>query len=413
MKKILFCIMLYLTTSSALALQGAANQGNFLVLSDIHLNMSSTHPMEINPTKENDDNDLDFATYEELINQLEAQIKSRLIDQPNFILILGDIAGHERPNRESVVQNESKVLEILTQHFPHTPILYTFGNNDSLTVNYGPFYSKNAINEMHSPYDIAKTYAGWKNGFLSTGTVCINNNTNYPCINDEDTNFGFYSAYIASGLRLISVNSVLFSKKRRNVDAKDALKQLSWLEQQLNEAEKKDEAVLITMHIPPGRNVYNHNKFWKDENLEQFLQLVKDYKNVIIGILVSHTHNEEWKIIKDKKDHDLAGIYFTPGLSTSHGNAPSVKIFYYALNTNHWFLSNYHTFYFYNNNSGVALESLYEYKNYYCNKENDLDLNYCFPFLTPEKMKKYYTAGNPNYAGIMRSKDDVYLYVKK
>ena len=40
------------------------NENNFLVISDIHLDKSSTHVMEISPSKGNRENDLDQGKFE-------------------------------------------------------------------------------------------------------------------------------------------------------------------------------------------------------------------------------------------------------------------------------------------------------------------------------------------------------------
>jgi sphingomyelin phosphodiesterase acid-like 3 len=80
------------------------------------------------------------------------------------------------------------------------------------------------------------------------------------------------------------------------------------------------------MHIPPGKNVYDNSSFWLPKEEAIFFKIISRYHDRIIGILVAHTHAEELKIIKDVSNKNINGVYFTAA-STTHGNAPSVKIF--------------------------------------------------------------------------------------
>jgi len=158
---------------------------------------------------------------------------------------------------------------------------------------------------------------------------------------------------------------------------------------------------------------HDHSNFWLPEEQTVFLKLIKLYQGTIIGILASHTHAEELKIIKDELNKNIAGVYFIAALSTSHGNEPSVKTFYFSKNNQQWLISNYETFHFTMNNSNMIFSKLYDYTNYYCDNLKNDDLSNCLINITPDKMKKYFSAGNPNYGGIMRSPDDIVLIAKE
>jgi sphingomyelin phosphodiesterase acid-like 3 len=390
----------------------ASQKNNFLVIADIHLNQASSHVMEISPSKNNNENDLDQLTFEKLITDVNKNIKNGLVPKPNVIIMLGDILGHVRSS-DNILKNESAVFNVLKTNFPSTPIFYTFGNNDSLVADYGPFKNADSPDEYKSPYDVAKLTAGWSNGFLSTGTLCENTKNIFPCIITEDTTNGYYSAYLKSSLRLLSLNSVLFSPRRTLVSEEDAMKQLQWFEEQLKLASQNQESVLITMHIPPGNNVYDHSHFWLPEEQTVFLKIVKKYQHTIIGLLGAHTHAEELKIIRDVSNKKMNGVYFVAGLSTSHGNQPSVKTFYFSRHRGQWLLSNYETFQFSIENSNVLLSKLYDYKNYYCEPQEKKSLFRCLNKLTADKMKKYFSVGNQNYSGTMNSPEDINLLVQE
>lgn len=386
-------------------------ENNFLVISDIHLDTSSKHIMEICPSKNTEKNDLDQSTFEKLISTISDHIKNGTIAKPRFIILLGDVVGHIRVHSKSAIESESVVFNTLKKRFPDIPIFYTFGNNDSLKVNYGPFRDQAQSTSLKSPYDVAKIKGSWNNGFLSTGTMCVNKKGDFPCILTEDNINGFYSAYLKPKFRLISLNTILFSPKRTYLTKQDAMTQLQWLSHQLKSAEEQRESVLIAMHIPPGNNVYDHSSFWLQEEQTVFLKLIKRYQNNITGILSSHTHAEELKIIKDELNKNIAGVYFTAALSTSHGNAPSLKTFYFSKNDNgQWLLSNYETFHFVMNHSNIIFSKLYDYTHYYCDHLDNNNMLNCLGNITPEKMKKYFSAGNPHYDGIMRAPDDIVVY---
>ncbi len=375
-------------------------------MSDIHLDQTTTHVMDISPLKADRRNDLDYLTYERLISEVDYNIKSGIVAQPKFILILGDIVGHTRYSSETTLENETTVFKVLKDTFPNTPILYTFGNNDSLKINYGPFIDSGR-SEYKSPYDVAKKAAGWSNGFLSTGILCAEQ-SNYPCMISEDTTNGYYAAYLESHFRLISLNSVLFSVHRKTTE-QEANNQLKWLESQLELAKTNQESVLIAMHVPPGNNILDHSGFWSTKDQVVFLKLMKTYQHIITGLLASHTHTEELKIIQDNTQNNIAGIYLAPGLSTSHGNEPSVKTFYFSRENEQWQLSNYEVFHFSLDKANLVFNKLYDYLSYYCiNQENKL--SQCLSHVTAEKMDKYLAAGNKNYAGgVIRSLKDIIL----
>ncbi|WP_231861985.1 metallophosphoesterase [Legionella hackeliae] len=379
-------------------------ENNFLVLSDIHLDLASTRPMDITPSKYNGNNDLDYATFERLISEIDNNIKNGTVAPPEFILILGDIVGHTRSTSESAAESEVVVFRMLKDTFPNTPIFYTFGNNDSLKSNYGPF--KDDTRDYKTPYDIAK-YAGWINGFLSTGVACQKSDS-YPCLINEEVSYGYYSAYLKPQLRLISLNTVQFSPNRKTTQH-DALNQLTWLESQLKIAAAQQETVLLSMHIPPGNNMVDHSNFWLSKEQTAFLKLINRYQKTIVGLLASHTHTEELRVIKDSSQNTIAGVYFVPGLSTSHGNEPSIKTFYLANKDERWQLSNYEVFHFSELSSNLLFSKLYDYANYYCNPQ-ETGLLACLGNVTVDKIDKYFAAGNRNYTGgMLHSPSDMVL----
>lgn len=399
MNKLLFIFLLSLTFS-AYAFSTDRTPENFLVISDPHLNTHVSHQMDINPAKQDQNNDLDKTTFNTLLKTLTQETT---LPKPKFILLLGDIVGHERLTETTVFDSETEVFEKLKTHFPDIPIFYIFGNNDSFDANYGPF----TTSPNKSPYLVA-TLSGWQNGFLSSGTLC-EKEKHFPCLLNEDANNGYYSAYLEPKLRLIALNTVLFSPRRVNVTEQDAQIELAWLEKQLVAAESNQESVLLAMHIPPGNNVYDHSSFLLPNDNAALLKIIQAYKHIIIGSLASHTHMEELKILKNVNNQIIGDVLFTAGLSTSHGNAPTVKTFYLAKNDTAWELTNYQTFHF---TDTKTLQSLYNYNQTYCESQTKSNIMRCLDKVTLDKFKSYFSAGNPNFAGEIKSPEDIFIEIK-
>ena len=382
---------------------------NFLVISDVHLDSASTHTMHFSPDKPSSKDDLDASTFKQLLKSLHQNMQQGVIPTPKFILFLGDIVGHDRSSSHAVFDSEKSVFHTLSQQFPTTPIFYTFGNNDSFLINYGPFTSPSTHKKGPTPLDVAQKSGHWSRHFLSTGIQCQTDPSIFPCLISENTINGYYSAYIEAHFRLISLNTVLFSPQRIGIQEDDMMPQLKWLASQLEAAQSNHDAVLFTMHIPPGKNVYDNSSFWMPKEEAEFLRLIKKYRHSIIGILAGHTHKDEIKVIQDAASQPITGVYLTPALSTSHGNAPAVRTFTYAKQPSQWQLTNYDTFYFIKNiKSIIQLKKLYDYHAYYC-KAQETNLTECLKNISANQMQKYFSAGNDNYHEIIHTPQNIII----
>ena len=375
----------------------AATQDNFLVITDIHLNLNAKQRMELYPKKFSHKNDLDQQTFIELIKATHNGIQKNIIVKPNFILILGDINTHKRINN-SPDSNEAYVFKKLQQEFSNTPLIYVYGNNDSPQRNYGRFTWR-----KQSPYTTATDKANWKNGFLNTGKLC-KADTGYPCISSQNLQHGYFSALIMPKLRLISLNSVLFSINNKFISP--ARHELNWLEQQLQTAALSNEQVIIAMHIPPGYNIYDKSPLWRSKDLARFKRIITKQQAIIIAMLSSHTHKDELKIYTTKQNK--IGIFATAALSTSHGNSPSVKTFYLTKNHKHWQVDNFTTYKFNLTKQQLIPAKLYDFKAEYC-QTNTQNINQCLYNLNLETLQKFMNVGNPNFKETINAPQNIFL----
>lgn len=351
--------LLFLFTINCFASQ------NFLVISDIHLNNRTKHKMLLAPKINTIRNDLDLTTYSALIKLSKKRINEGLINKPSFILLLGDLQSHKR-YKNDVTISESIVFKTISETFTNTPIIYIFGNNDSPQKNYGKFIYNNI-----SPFSIAQNTSAWKNGFLSTGIICSKKKI-YPCLKSQNQKNGYFTVKLNSKLKLIGLNSVLFSIN--NNFKKDAEDEINWLTKQLKLAKQKHEQILIAMHIPPGYNIYNNQEFWRKNEFDRFAQITNKYSGVIIGMLTGHTHQDEIKILTTSSSK--IGLYSTPSLSTAYGNSPIIKNFIISKDAKKWHISNYITYKFITQNHLLDLAKIYDFQKIYCDT-NTNNINLC------------------------------------
>ena len=105
------------------------------------------------------------------------------------------------------------------------------------------------------------------------------------------------------------------------------------------------------MHVPPGLNGYEtfrehkNSYMWEDADLENdFLQVIHDYNNCIIGMLSSHTHMDGMSLLRNPSKDSVTGILLSiPGIAPGHGNNPAIKMIYY--NPTSFALTNFSIFY--------------------------------------------------------------------
>lgn len=377
---------------------------NFLVITDVHLNQNLLHTMNWTPRSFLILNDLDKKSFEDLMDSIVEEIKKERIPKPKFVLYLGDMTGHIRIGKQFIWENELAFFNKFTQAFPDIPILYTFGNNDSFVSNYGPFLSADKNTELKTPLDVAVSTGKWHNGFISRGeALCDVRSHQFPCMLSQNQMDGYYAAYIEPKLRFIDLNTVALSKGLFSQIPPDAEAQLNWLEQQLQAAKTNRESVMIAMHIPIGKALYNDQAFLMPAANQRLIELFQRYHSIIMGVLAAHTHMDEMKLLQDKEGNNLVGVYLTPALSTSHGNAPAIRSYAYTFLKDQWQLVDYTTFYFdLDSLNPYLLQKLYNYNEVYCHSKQQIMKN-CLSQVSMSSIEKYYTAGNnktrihPNY----------------
>lgn len=263
--------------------------------------------------------------------------------KPDFIIFTGDLLAHmfnqryvmatgdtSRSGLESfIAKTFTTFADQVAQVFPGVPVYLCLGNNDSYEGDYmvapgGRFLKDSA--EI------------WASRLLPQPALRQEFLAQYP-------QAGYFSLSLSSSLRLVSLNSVLFSVKYPKDPAgrQAALGQLDWLEEQLSQARAASQKVLLLAHIPPGVNVYNTlrdpensatrmrrvTSFWAPEYTERFKAIVRAQADTLLATLCGHTHMDDFRLFSMPGQVASGFLHIIPALSPQFGNNPGFQVFSY------------------------------------------------------------------------------------
>ena len=311
----------------------------FLFFSDIHLNTAS------DSTAYGLDTGMGLWTI--FLAKVDSILGSG--NAPEFAVYTGDLPAHYScsegcylpPNER---QNHNKDLatiltglrDLFTKH--HIPFFYVPGNNDALAGDYYSFADENQLTPLSLVSESVNPYPALNINLSGNIAPCMVSNT-HP-------NMGYYSAKPVEGLRIIGLNTVIYSKKFLTVDSTnqtdDGNEEMNWLAAELNDAEVKGDKVYIAMHIPPGTDAYKHNKTPDKSSMwvrlpnqpvsweNRFLALVSHHQTAIAGIFYGHTHMDELRRLYDSTGRHITAVAISsPGVTPQHNNNPGFKLVEY------------------------------------------------------------------------------------
>jgi len=313
-----------LSTLALCSMHLLAQQKNpsFLLISDIHLDT------ETPATQPYQDPGMDLW---KAAQQKATEVAKQ--SDVQFILCLGDLPAHYScmgscylapgkrfKHNEDISQALAGLHGIAAK--AGKPLFYIPGNNDAIAGNYYSF----ADERGQTPISLAQA-----NPYFFPAIVPSNADTP-PCIvSNPHPTAGYYSAWPVKGIRLIALNTVIYSPKFEAVDGNSQMtlgdEQMTWLAAQLKEAEANKEKVYIAMHIPPGLD-YKKNPMWANSMPweRQLLSLCTQYQSIIAGILFGHTHMDEIRRLYDSTGKQITEVAISaPGISPNHKTNPAIK----------------------------------------------------------------------------------------
>ncbi len=276
--------------------------------------------------------DTNYVLFKSLLEKLQ---KITQQNNPQFVLILGDFLDHhlqknytkysQDKSNAGYIQFVKKTMQFLTyklnQTFPSTNIYPAVGNVD----NYGNDYS-------------VVPQGDFLENMTSVWSSFIKDKVNKDFFLKEFKTGGYYAVNINQSEKIIVLDTVLFSPRSQNSEVRFvAKKQLDWLRTQLREAKKNHQSILIACHIPVGIDIYFSStmpykiikNFWMGRYTKEFLKIMKEYSDVVVGILPGHVHLDLFQFTIAGKDGAVIPMIFTPSISPIFGNNPAIKIFNY------------------------------------------------------------------------------------
>eukprot|EP00747_Dinoflagellata_sp_TGD_P122058 gnl/TRDRNA2_/TRDRNA2_173542_c2_seq2.p1 gnl/TRDRNA2_/TRDRNA2_173542_c2~~gnl/TRDRNA2_/TRDRNA2_173542_c2_seq2.p1 ORF type:complete len:620 (-),score=65.58 gnl/TRDRNA2_/TRDRNA2_173542_c2_seq2:252-2009(-) len=282
-------------------------------------------------------------------------------ERPEFGFFTGDLPSHQL----SCQRHQLDVIEIVIKHLaehlkPTVGTVYpAMGNND-----YFPNY--NISLEPNSPWQelIASIYA--KHGFLEDEQLWTFRRG------------GFYSANPKPGLKIIVLNTVVWSMKLLDWDAApkshvhhipdpdegsyvgpdsplpgaddsgwefdkdvadkkifvpchkrpaDPYGQLSWWKGELHKARLLGERVIIAGHVPPGNKVGDNN--FCPQHTSDFEDITREYQDIIEVQLYGDHSNDEFRMVWSKEPgaEAISAILVSAGVTPRKHCNPSWRMF--------------------------------------------------------------------------------------
>lgn len=259
--------------------------------------------------------------------------------QPDFIIYTGDFLAHgfnEKFRETTGITGQSdlhafidKTLAFMvariTHYYPDTPVYFTLGNNDSYQGDYllqagGQFLHNSS--RVFSP-------------FFQSGPGLDSFQNTYP--------LGGQYRVDAPGnrqLRILSFNSIYFSRFAPESSDSAALDQLQWLERELIRADRDNQQVWLIFHTPPGidvfatRNGQKDNGFpekavylIKEDFLSRFTRIISRHEDTVSAAFAGHIHRDAFRLIKGV-DQQVAPVLIIPAITPVYGNNPAYRIVY-------------------------------------------------------------------------------------
>ncbi len=259
---------------------------------------------------------------------------------PDFIIITGDFISHNFEEvyqdltgvnntdsfKKFIIKTERFITDQLAKKYPNTPILPVLGNNDGFCGDYhieanGSFLKffaqlwKPRLQNMYGIQDFENTFS--KGGYYAVAMP-------------------WDSTQVFIGLNTNFFSPGHYNNKHKNycttsIPTKNAAnEQITWLKGMLAKCKAQNKKVWMAYHIPPGIDVYGSQNcpkvsaMWDASFNDDFLSLIKEYKNTIVANFAGHTHMDDFRVIEDNGT-PVSFIHITPSISPVNGNNPAIQ----------------------------------------------------------------------------------------
>jgi len=274
-------------------------------------------------------------TFDLLVSSLSAEKTQQ--PQPLFITVSGDLMAHKfdcrfqqlapKASEAEYSKFAAKTVEFITLQlhatFPHAPIYFALGNNDSGCEDYREDPSSAFLRaDAHS---------------FSAATL---SKLNAKIILREFPQAGDYNVALPApfrNTRLIVLQDIFESKRYDACNGKPneatGEQQIAWLRTQLTAARNAHQKVWVMAHIPPGIDPYTtftnkQNKCGGEPEMflasESFANTLTDFADVIKLALFGHTHMDEMRAFTGPRGTVPGKL--VPSISPVNGNNPAFTV---------------------------------------------------------------------------------------
>ncbi|XP_028296316.1 cyclic GMP-AMP phosphodiesterase SMPDL3A [Gouania willdenowi] len=241
-----------------------------------------------------------------------------LVQAHDFIIWTGDSPPHVSPEKlstDAVIQLMKNMTLTFRKHFPNTTVFPSIGNHDYWPQDQLPAFT----NQIYRA--AAELWRDWlKDDALLTLAEG-----------------GFYSQLVKPGLRLLSVNTILYYGPNKAVgNGSDPAGQFLWLEKTLAGAAQRLEKVFIIGHVPVGFLPYARNTTAiREEHNERLLSIYRKYSDVITGQFYGHTHRDSVMVLLNHQGKAVNSLFVSPAVTPikdakdPFSNNPGLRLYVY------------------------------------------------------------------------------------
>jgi sphingomyelin phosphodiesterase acid-like 3 len=266
--------------------------------------------------------------------------------QPLFVTVSGDLLAHQfdcrfrtlaptaAPADYATFAAKTVAFVALQLHltFPHSPIYFALGNNDSGCHDYSEDPNSAFL------HDDALSFAA---DALSPA--------NSAAILSQFPQLGDYTLTLPAPIqhtRLIVLQNIFESKRYTACNSTSSndptAQQIDWLRAQLTAARAAHQHVWVMAHIPPGIDAYSTFAKRRDvcagQSPEMFLATdafattLADFPDIIRLVLLGHTHMDEFRVYKSNaaagatSRDDTIPAKLVPSITPVNGNNPAFTL---------------------------------------------------------------------------------------
>jgi hypothetical protein len=225
---------------------------------------------------------------------------STLTPSPDYIFIAGDFPPHGvKPDRPALLDIFQAVIAMLTTFFPSTPIYSALGNHD-----------------FFPPWG---TFSGDPDDFANFAKVQL-----WLSPSELETfRAGGYYYHDFQNLRVLFLNTVMYSTSRNHSGGPDPFGQFAWIESVAADAVAKGLSLGTVMHIPSGVQRLRSKAGWYPEYITRYHNLTLKYDFQFA--LNAHSHLDQF--LPTEQADVPRYLLSSPSVSPVDGNNPGFRVY--------------------------------------------------------------------------------------